>query len=104
MKRTASTTKNMRGSDSFIHMRFSNDILPTVHSACVVSGAENDNITINHHNLQVGFHFGSKKLGKISIVFEDLSRNSVFFEPKRSPIYKRSKYDMLRMASCMNRP
>ena len=30
----------------------------------------------------LGLHFGSKKTGKISIDFEDLSRNSVFFEPK----------------------
>ena len=30
-------------------------------------------------------NFGSKKTGKISIVFEDSSRNYVFFEPKWSP-------------------
>ena len=29
-----------------------------------------------------GLHVGSKNTGKISIVFEDLSRNSFFFEPK----------------------
>ena len=28
----------------------------------------------------IGFHFGSKKNTKISIVFEDLSGNSVFFQ------------------------
>ena len=26
-----------------------------------------------------GLHFGSKNTGKITIVFEDLSKNSVFF-------------------------
>ena len=29
--------------------------------------------------LRVELHFGSKKTLKISLVFEDLSRNSVFF-------------------------
>ena len=29
-----------------------------------------------------GLHFGSKKISKISIFIEDLSRNSVFVEPK----------------------
>ena len=29
--------------------------------------------------LLVGLHFGSKKTGKHTIVFEDLSRNSIFF-------------------------
>ena len=33
--------------------------------------------------MQIGLHFGSKKPVKISIVFEDLSRSSVFF-PNRS--------------------
>ena len=40
MKRMRRTRKNRRGSDSFIHMRFSNDMLPTVHSACVVSAVK----------------------------------------------------------------
>ena len=30
-------------------------------------------------SIPLGLHFGSKKTDKISIVFEDLSRNSVFF-------------------------
>ena len=30
--------------------------------------------------LRVGLHFGSKMNTEISIVFEDLSRNSVFFQ------------------------
>ena len=30
-------------------------------------------------HIQTGLHFGSKNLGKISIVFENLSRHSVFF-------------------------
>ena len=33
----------------------------------------------------VGFHFGSKKFARISIVFEDLSRNSVFFQTEVKP-------------------
>ena len=32
-----------------------------------------------------GFHFGSKKNTKISIVSEDLSRNSVFFRTEMKP-------------------
>ena len=39
----------------------------------------------------LGLHFGSKKLSKISIVFEDLSRNSVIYrtevKPYPSPIF-----------------
>ena len=37
------------------------------------------------HEFQVGFHFGSKKSGKISRVFEVLSRNSVFFRTDVKP-------------------
>ena len=33
----------------------------------------------------LGLHFGSKKTGKISIVYEDLSKNSVFFWTKVYP-------------------
>ena len=36
-------------------------------------------VVVYFEGLRLGLHFGSKKLGKISIVFEDLSRNSVFF-------------------------
>ena len=35
--------------------------------------------------LLLGFHFGSKKTVKLSIVFEDLSRYSVFFRTKVKP-------------------
>ena len=38
---------------------------------------------VSHINSKpLGFHLDSKKIGKISIVIQDLSRNSVFFEPK----------------------
>ena len=35
--------------------------------------------------VQLGLHFGSKKIGKISIVFEDLSKNSVLFRTEVKP-------------------
>ena len=33
----------------------------------------------------LGLHFGLKKTGKLSIVFENLSRNSVFFRTEVKP-------------------
>ena len=36
-------------------------------------------VLCSNNVIQTGLHFGSKNPGKISIVFEDISRNFVFF-------------------------
>ena len=47
--------------------------------------------------VSLGLHFGSKKTGKLSIVFEDSSRNSVFFRTKVTP-YLSSLVNLLHFA------
>ena len=42
-------------------------------------------LAVHKGTSQLGFHFGSKILWKISIVFEELSRHSALFKPKWSP-------------------
>ena len=42
--------------------------------------------------LQLGLHFGLKNIGKITIVFEDLSRNSVFLKTEVKPCLQQSHF------------
>ena len=42
---------------------------------------------IHNKSLYLGLHFGSRKSCKLSIVFENLSRNSVFFRTEVKPIH-----------------
>ena len=43
----------------------------------------------------IRFHFGLKEIGEISIVFEDLSRNSVFFSNRSEVFWRRGVHFLL---------